>query len=54
MKRVLLFIVLIGGALAGAVAGLIAGLLMPIEKRAELSQRFVARCGPMLERMPDG
>ncbi len=51
MKKVMLIMVTL---LVGAIAGLIAGLLLPAEKRARLSQPFAARCGHMLERIPDG
>ena len=47
-------VTLLCGAIAGVVAGLIAGLFLPAEKRARLSQPFAARCGRMLERIPDG
>ena len=50
MKKVMLIMVTF---LGGAIAGLIAGLLLPAEKRARLSQPFAARCGRMLERIPD-
>ena len=54
MKKVwILFVTLIGGVAVGVMAGLIAGLLLPAEKRAQLSQPFAARCGRMLERIPD-
>jgi hypothetical protein len=54
MKKMLLFMVtLLGGAIAGVVIGLIAGIFLPAEKRARLSQPFAARCGRMLERIPD-
>ena len=50
MKKMLLLMVTL---LGGVVAGLIVGLLLPAEKRARLSQPFAARCGRMLERLPD-
>jgi hypothetical protein len=55
MKKMFLFMVtILGGAIAGVVIGLIAGIFLPAEKRARLSQPFAARCGRMLERIPDG
>lgn len=50
MKKVILLMVTL---LGGVIVGLIAGLLLPAEKRARLSQPFAARCGRMLERIPD-
>jgi hypothetical protein len=50
MKKVMMLMVTL---LGGLIVGLIAGLLLPAEKRARLSQPFAARCGRMLERIPD-
>ena len=50
MKKLLLLMVAL---LGGLVAGMIAGLFLPAEVRARLSQPFAARCGLMLERIPD-
>ncbi len=50
MKKVMLLMVTL---LGGVIVGLIAGLFLPAEKRARLSQPFAARCGRMLERIPD-
>jgi hypothetical protein len=50
MKKVMLLMVTL---LGGVIVGLIVGLFLPAEKRARLSQPFAARCGRMLERIPD-
>lgn len=50
MKKLLSLMAIL---LGGVVVGLIAGLLLPVEMRARLSQPFAARCGRMLERIPD-
>ena len=50
MKKVMMLMVTL---LGGVIVGLIAGLFLPAEKRARLSQPFAARCGRMLERIPD-
>ena len=55
MKKMFLFMVtILSGAIAGVVIGVIAGIFLPAEKRARLSEPFAARCGRMLERIPDG
>lgn len=50
MKKLLSLMVTL---LGGVVVGLIAGLILPAQTRARLSQPFAARCGRMLERIPD-